>query len=137
MGIIKCVTLLNMFNNTNYKQLSLIVILDAYVTKNAIIDFLAIDNGQIEFRNTLIQNNSKNISKIDNYIKYLEQELEEIEEFLNDKDNIHWQMLGRNREFFDKSLPPHKRKIEWFRSVDRYPFDYSVFFNNISETMYG
>ncbi len=124
-----------MFNITNYKKLSLVIILDAYVTRNAIIDFLATDYS--EFKDSLIKNNPKNIRKIDEHIKKLENELEEIDLFLSDESNIHWDILGLNKEFFDKSLPLHKRKIEWFRSVDRYPFDYSIFFSNISDNLYS
>lgn len=111
----------------NYKKLSLIFILDQYVTRNAIIDFLSTDHS--EFKDALIQSNSKNSLKIDNYVKYLERELEEIDVFLNDEDNVDWQILGINKKSFDK-LPLYKRRIEWFRSVDRYPFDYKIFFPN-------
>lgn len=123
-----------MYNNTNYKTHSLVIILDAYVTRNAIIDFLATDYS--EFKETLVKSNPKNIRKIEDHIKKLKKELEEIDLFLNDKENFHWDILGLNKEFFDNNLPFHKRKIEWFRSVDRYPFDYTIFFNDLAKNAY-
>lgn len=122
----------------NYKKLSLLVILDAYVTKNAINDFLYSKDHR-EFRLNLIDkmtNPEKAMTKINNHINYLTQELKDIEEFLDDSENIHWATLGLKRELFDKNLPNYKRRIEWFRSVDRYPFDYSIFFSNNSENSY-
>ncbi len=58
-----------MFINENYKKLSLCVILDQYVTRNAIVHFLSTDYS--EFKEALIESDSKNdTSKYDNYIKY-------------------------------------------------------------------
>lgn len=114
-----------MIDYANYKKLSLRVILDAYVTKNAIVDFLSTDYS--EFKEALVKKNPKNIYKINSHLKRLKEELKEIELFLNDDQNIHWQILELDKEFFDKNLPAHKRKIEWFRSIDRYPFNYSIF----------
>lgn len=122
-----------MYNPTNYKKLSLIVILDQYVTMNAIIDFLATDH--TEFKDTLIKSNPKNEVKINNFIAGLQDELEEIQIYLNDEENIDWQCVGINKEFLFK-LPRYKRKIEWFRSVDRYPFNHNIFFNGTTEEKY-
>lgn len=110
----------------NLKQLSLYIILDAYVTKNAIEDFLSKNH---TYNSKKYTENIFNI-KLNNYIEYLNKELDEIEEFLNDNNNIHWTNLGTNRNFFDKNLPKYKRKIRLFHSIDRYPFDFNIFFNN-------
>lgn len=110
------------------KKLSLTVVLDAYVTKNAIEDFLDTDWSKV--RNELLSRkyNSEQVdSRMNKYINYLNNELNDIEVFLNDSDNLHWSILGYNREFFDKNLPRYKRKIKWFHSVDRYPYDHSIF----------
>lgn len=116
----------------NLKKFSLIVILDAYVTKNAIEDFLVVD--QKEIREKLSNRYEETVinSKIEKYINYLKKELMEIEEFLNDENNINFQTVGHNRKFFDKNLPRHKRKIQWFHSIDRYPFDHNIFFPPIN-----
>lgn len=115
----------------NLKKLSLFIILDAYVTKNAIEDFILEEPTKMR-ENISRRNNIKTIdNRVKIYIEYLENELEEIEEFLNDSENIHWIILGLNREFFDKNLPRHKRRIQWFHSVDRYPFDYNIFLPSI------
>lgn len=112
----------------NYKKLSLFVILDAYVTKNAIEDFLKKDH--LEIKNKLSNRNKLGTIdlKINNYVNYLKNELVEINQFLDDKENINWKIIELDKEFFDKNLPRLKRKIVWFHSIDRYPFDYSVFF---------
>lgn len=124
---------------TNYKKLSLFIILDAYVTKNAIEHFFSQDH--TEFKQSLIsnaKNKDKIKNKIDIYVDELSQELTDINEFLGDEENTHWQILGLNKEFFDRELPRYKRKIEWFRSVDRYAFDYRVFFSNsYSQNIYN
>lgn len=111
----------------NLKKLSLYIVLDAYVTKNAIEDLLS--NGSEEIREELSHRCDQLTidNKITKYISDLNAELKEIEEFLNDSENIHWVILGFDRKFFDKNLPKHKRKIQWFHSVDRYPFDYNIF----------
>lgn len=111
----------------NLKKLSLFLILDCYVTKNAIEDFLLEDSQPI--REKLSHRYSSTVIdiKINKYICNLNNELKEIEAFLDDPYNIHWVILGYNRKFFDKNLPRHKRRIEWFHSVDRYPFDYNIF----------
>lgn len=116
----------------NIKKLALIVILDAYVTKNAIEGFLISDH--TEYLKNLSSKYKKQYreEKINSFIEYLRKELKDINEFLDDKDNIYLVILNKNREFFDKSLPKHKRRIEWFRSVDRYPFDYNIFIGDDS-----
>lgn len=111
----------------NLKKLSLFIILDAYVTKNAIEDFLIDEPIKIKEKLSSRYVETTIDTKINKYILYLSKELDEIEEFLNDDDNIHWGILGLDRKFFDDNLPKHKRKIQWFHSIDRYPFDYNVF----------
>lgn len=112
------------------KKLSLYVILDAYVTKNAIEDILNDDNEEIKNSLLLKYNLKVADEKISNYINYLNRELNEIENFLSTEDNIYFQIIGKDRVFFDTNLPKYKKKIVWFHSVDRYPFDYSIFFSN-------
>lgn len=119
----------------NYKKFSLYTILDCYVTKNAIEDFLTTDWSEYKKQLYSEKNNKEKINlKIINFINYLKNELDDIEKFLSDDKNFHWDILEKDRSFFDELLPTHKRKIEWFRSVDRYPFDHGVFFSS-SETL--
>lgn len=112
------------------KKLSLYVILDAYVTKYAIEDIIKSDKSKI--RNILLLRCKADIAdnRINSYLQYLNSELNDIESFLDDESNIYWQILNSNRKFFDTNLPKHKKKIKWFHSVDRYPFDYTIFFSN-------
>lgn len=117
----------------NTRKFFLFVILDAYVTKNSIEEFLSRDDSIII--NKLLTKYKKEVvdSKISKYKAYLLNELNDIECFLNDENNIYFKTLGYSRSFFDKNLPKHKRKIEWFHSVDRYPFDFNIFFNDVNE----
>lgn len=112
----------------NLKKLSLFIILDCYVTKNAIIDLLGQDIS--ELKADLAKKYKPNTIdfRINEYREYLKKELEDIEIFLNDEENIHFIILDKNRGFFDNNLPKHKRKIKWFHAVDRYPFDHNIFF---------
>lgn len=118
----------------NYKKWSLYVILDAYATKNAIEYFLKQD--WTSFKNAYInkyKDKERASKRLEKEIERFKKELEEIEDFLNDENNLHWSILGVNREIFDKNLPKYRRRIEWFRSTSRYPFDYSVFFSSTSD----
>lgn len=116
------------------KKYYLTLVLDAYVTKNAIEEFLNTDWS--DFRLQQIQR-GKNPIRVDfemaEYKSELREELNNIEIFLNEKEEIHWVVLGYTREFFDSNLPKHKRKIKWFHDIARYPFDHSVFYNKISD----
>lgn len=121
-----------MSSDLNYKKYSLYVILDAYVTKNGIVDFLN-SKDQKEFKESLIssaKNKKRVTNKINTWLDKLHQELEDIEIFLNDETNEYFHFLNLNRKFFDDNLPKHKRRIEWFNDVDRHPFNYSLFFTN-------
>jgi len=115
-------------NNYNLKKFSLFIILDAYVTKYAIEDFFKKDFTEVKNKLLIRYREKYAEDKISEYLLYLKNELNDINKFLEDKSNIHWIILEKDKEFFDKNLPKYKRKIEWFRSVDRYPFDYNIFF---------
>lgn len=117
-------------NNYNLKKFSLFVILDAYITKYAIEDFIIQDTKEVKDKLLIRYREEYAEDKISEYLLYLKNELTDINKFLEDTSNIHWTILEKDKEFFDKNLPKYKRKIQWFRSVDRYPFDYNVFFYN-------
>lgn len=118
-----------MDNIQGIENLYLHTILDAYVTKNAIEEFLDKDwsNFIDEYKKSK-KNQIKAEEKIQRYICYLKEENKIIDNFLNDKYHPAWEVLSLKKEFFDLYLPKYSRRIEWFHSVDRYPFDYNKFF---------
>ena len=102
-----------------------------YVTKNSIERFLEKDwSNFITSYKEKKKDRDRADRKINKYLKELELELANINAFLNDENGIAWQVVGQDREFFDANLPKHYRRIEWFHSVDRYTFEYKVFFPN-------